>query len=60
MISERYSSGHIRVLALASQPFQMRFREVESLRDNKNMLKIQIKKITRFAQTKFFNLLSIV
>ena len=39
---------------------QMRFREVENLKDNKNMLKAQIKDITRCAQTKIFNLLSLV
>ena len=38
----------------------MRFRDVENLGDNKNMLRAQIKDITRFAQTKIFNLLSIV
>jgi len=39
MMSECNSSDRIRALALASQPFLMRFREAESLRDNKYMLK---------------------
>ena len=51
-----YSSHCIRGLALATQPFQVRFRDAENLSDNKNRLRAQIKEIIRYAQTKFFNL----
>ena len=46
---KRYSSHCIRGLALATQPFQVRFREAENLRDNKNRHRTQIKEITRYA-----------
>ena len=47
----------VRELSSGLYPFQMRFQDVENLENNKNMIRAQIKEITRCAQTKFFNLL---